>query len=129
MIVLFDGVCNLCNGLVSFIIHRDTKNIFKFAALQSERGKEIIKKSGLEPGKLYTVFLIDDEKIYGNSTAVLRILKNLKGLWRLMYIFILVPPFIRNTVYNIIANKRYRWFGKRDKCMVPDERIVRKFLN
>lgn len=129
MIVLFDGVCNLCNGLVSFIIHRDTKNIFKFAALQSERGKEIIKKSGLEPGKLYTVFLIDDEKIYGNSTAVLRILKNLKGLWRLLYIFILVPPFIRNTIYNIIANKRYRWFGKRDKCMVPDERIVRKFLN
>jgi len=129
MIVLFDGVCNLCNRLVRFTISRDSKNIFKFAALQSDAGIKALRKSGIEPDKIYSVILIDNEKIYNNSSAVLRILKNLKGLWPLLYILIIVPGFIRDAVYNIISNNRYRWFGKRNKCMIPDERVMQKFLN
>lgn len=128
MIVLFDGVCNICNRLVNFIIAKDKNNLFKFASLQSGTADKIIKKFCPEQNKIYSVLLIENEKFYKNSTAILRIFKNISGLWKLFYIFIIVPPFIRDAVYNVIAKKRYLWFGKKDRCMVPDDKIIQKFL-
>jgi predicted DCC family thiol-disulfide oxidoreductase YuxK len=127
-IILFDGVCNLCNWSVNFIIERDTKNIFKFAALQTEKGKELIKKFNLDTSNLTTLILIEGEKYYTKSTAALRITKELKGLWKLFYIFIISPPFIRNFMYDLIARYRYKLFGKRDVCRVPGGPDWEKFL-
>ena len=128
MIVLFDGVCNLCSRVVNFIIKRDNNNVFKFTALQSDTGIEIINKFGLEKDRIYTIILVDNEKCYQKSTAILNIVKNLRGLWKLFYGLILIPPFLRNPLYDFIAKNRYKWFGKQDRCMVPDAGIIRKFL-
>jgi len=127
-IILFDGVCNLCNGFVQFIIERDRKAVFKFAALQSDFGQAFLKSHNLNPLALKSVILIDDEKVFTQSTAALKIIKQLDGFWKLGYIFVVIPPFIRNGFYKIVAKYRYNWFGKKDRCMIPTPELKSRFF-
>jgi predicted DCC family thiol-disulfide oxidoreductase YuxK len=127
-IVLFDGVCNFCNSSVNFIIDRDYKDSFRFAALQSEKGIELMKGFGLDSENLKTIILIENGKYYTKTTAALKIAKQLKGFWKISYIFIIIPPFIRNIAYSIIARYRYIWFGKKDACRIPSPEEREKFL-
>src|SRR5690606_31586117 len=113
-IILFDGVCNLCNGAVTFIIKRDKKNSFKFAALQSGIGKELISKFNIDTDKIDSIILIDGQEYYDKSSAALRIAKNLSGAYPLLFGFLAVPKFIRDWGYDCIAKNRYKWFGKRE---------------
>lgn len=127
-VILFDGVCNLCNSSVQFIIERDPKSNFKFASLQSDAGKEMLKKYNLPEDKIYSVILIANSLAYDRSRAALEIARRLDGLWPLMYIFIVIPPFLRNFIYDWISKNRYRWFGVRNECMMPTPEMKKRFL-
>lgn len=127
-IVLFDGVCNFCNSSVNFIIDRDKHNRFKFAALQTEAGQELLRKHNLPMEDFDTFIFIEGDKYYERSTAALRVVRDFPGLWKLLYAFIIVPPFIRDIFYNIIAKNRYKWFGKRNECRMPTPELKEKFL-
>lgn len=127
-IVLFDGVCNFCNSSVNFIIDNDKNDVFRFASLQSEQGQKYLKEFNLPLDKFSTIVLIDNEKYFIRTTAALRIAKNLKSPYNLMYVLIFVPPFIRDIFYDIIAHYRYRWFGKKDVCRIPTEEERSKFI-
>jgi len=126
-IVLFDGVCNLCSGSVQFILKRDKKNVFQFASLQSNPGQELLKKFNLPADTFNSFVLVEGENIYTRSTAALRIARNLNG-WKWLYAFRIVPKFIRDAIYNLIAKNRYRWFGKKDECWIPTPELRAKFL-
>ncbi|MES2836758.1 MAG: thiol-disulfide oxidoreductase DCC family protein [Bacteroidota bacterium] len=127
-IILFDGVCNFCNSSINFVIERDPNKKFKFAPLQSEAGEKIQKQFNLDTTKFDSVLLIKNGKVLSKSTAALYIAKELKGLWPLLFVFIIVPPFLRNAVYNYIAKNRYKWFGKQDSCMMPTPDLRSRFL-
>ena len=127
-IVLFDGVCNLCNGLVLFIIKKDPAGKFKFASLQSEIGQQWLRHFGLVKNEFESFVFIQDEKYYLKSTAALKMLKQLGGVWKVLYVFILVPRPIRDFFYDLIARSRYRIFGKRDICMIPTPELRQRFL-
>lgn len=127
-IVLFDGVCNLCNHSIQFMIKRDPKGYFKFSSLQSEIGQQLLQKYGLPSENMDTIVLIENENVYTYSTAPLRIARKLTFLWPLLYCFIIVPPFIRNPIYLWISRNRYKWFGKKDSCMLPRPDIQQRFL-
>ena len=127
-VILFDGVCNLCNSSVLFIIKRDPKAKFKFASLQSEFGKSHLEKFGLPVTELNSVLLIKDGKLFQKSNAALEIAKQLGGGWPVFYVFKLVPAFLRDGFYNWIARNRYRWFGKKDACMIPTPELKSRFL-
>lgn len=127
-IILFDGVCNLCNGFVQFIIKRDQKSTFKFAALQSDFGQTFLKSQNLNPLELKSVILIDGNKVYTQSNAALKITKHLDGAWKMGYAFIIIPPFIRNGFYKLVAKYRYQWFGQKDQCMVPTAALKARFM-
>ena len=127
-IILFDGVCSLCNGFVQFIIVRDTEKHFLFASLQSTAAQERLNKASITiPGNLSTVVLLDGESVYTQSDAVLRILRHLKG-WRFLYPLIIVPKPLRDIVYAFISRHRYRMFGRREICMVPAPELRDRFL-
>lgn len=128
-IILFDGVCNLCNSSVQFIINRDKKNIFRFASIQSEVGTNLLKLYNFDLSITDSIILIENGKAYSRSTAALRISKRLSGLYCLLYVFIIVPPFIRNAIYDLVAKNRYKWFGKKKECMVPTEEMRSKFIS
>jgi len=128
-ILLFDGVCNLCNGLVKFIIKRDQRSRIRFAPLQSDAGKSLLPKFGLFPDEIKSVVYISGEQVFLRSSAVLRLLKDLGGGWKLFYGFIIIPPIIRDFFYNVIARTRYRIFGKSESCMVPTREIRGRFLS
>jgi predicted DCC family thiol-disulfide oxidoreductase YuxK len=128
-IILFDGVCNLCNASVQFLIKRDTGDHFVFGSLQGGPGQELLKKFN-QPGMLSDTFLlIEGNRVYSRSTAVLRVLKTLGKGWQLFYVLMLIPAFLRDLLYNLIAKSRYRWFGKRETCMVPQPSWKSKFLD
>jgi len=127
-VILFDGVCNLCNNSVLFIIKRDPKAKFKFASLQSEFGKSNLEKFGLPITELNSVLFIKEGKLFQKSNAALEIAKQLGGVWPVFYIFKLVPAFLRDGVYSWIARNRYRWFGKKDACMIPTPELKSRFL-
>ncbi|MCI0472200.1 MAG: DCC1-like thiol-disulfide oxidoreductase family protein, partial [Ignavibacteria bacterium] len=118
-VVLFDGVCNFCNASVNFIIDRDKNDYFRFASLQSEDGIKILYQFGLDSTNLTTLILVEGEKYFVKSSAALRIAGRLKFPWNLFAIFLVIPPFIRNPVYDLIAHNRYKWLGKRDACRIP----------
>jgi predicted DCC family thiol-disulfide oxidoreductase YuxK len=128
-VILFDGLCNLCNQSVQFIIRKDPSANFRFTALQSPLGQQLLTAHHVSLNKLYSVVLIKNNKVYQRSSAALEIARQLTGLWPLFYAFIIVPPFIRNAVYDWIARNRYRWFGKRDECMIPTPELKSRFLN
>ncbi|MGW9607656.1 thiol-disulfide oxidoreductase DCC family protein [Heyndrickxia sporothermodurans] len=127
-IILFDGVCNFCNSSVQFILKRGPKGYFKFASLQSETGKSLLDKYQINED-INSLVLIEDDTYFIKSNAVLRICKHLRGFWRLLSIFRFVPIPIRNTFYEIIAKYRYRWFGKRETCMIPSKEERQRFLD
>ena len=127
-IILFDGVCNFCSAFVNWIIRRDKRARFRFAPLQSATGERLQREHGLDPAALDTMLLVEDGRAYLRSTAALRIVRNLSFPWPLLYALIIVPPAIREFVYTAFANRRYRWFGKKDECMVPSQRVRDRFL-
>ena len=126
-IVLFDGVCNFCSDSVNFIIQHDTENKFMFAPLQSEKGIELRAKYGIEDN-IDSIVLIEDDKAFTRSTGALRIAKRLGGIWAAAYVLIIVPRPIRDYFYELFAKYRYRWFGKKDECMLPTPEIRARFL-
>jgi predicted DCC family thiol-disulfide oxidoreductase YuxK len=127
-IVLFDGICKLCNSTVLFIINHDHQARFKFTPLQSEQGSRLIKQFGFQADIFYFIVYIREEKSFTKSTALLYILKDLGGLWKLFYPLIAIPKFIRDFFYDILAKKRYQLFGKLESCMIPKEDIKQRFL-
>ena len=128
-VLLFDGVCNLCNGAVNFIIDHDPRGHFKFAALQSDFGQEKLAELGFNTEQFDSLVLLSEDKVYTKSTAALRIAKKLSGLYPLLYIFIVVPPFIRHAVYDLIGRNRYRWWGKEDSCRMPTPELRQRFVD
>jgi predicted DCC family thiol-disulfide oxidoreductase YuxK len=127
-IVMFDGVCNLCNDAVDFIIVRDKNDKFKFGALQEETSKEILKDFNVKEDYLDSIILIREDKIFYKSKAALEIARNLSGLWPLFYGLVIIPAFLRDPIYDWIARNRYKWFGKRETCRFPSEEERAKFL-
>ncbi|WP_342410491.1 thiol-disulfide oxidoreductase DCC family protein [Paenibacillus sp. FSL R10-2778] len=127
-IVLIDGVCHLCQRVVRFIIPRDPDAKFLFAPLQNEIAAKLMKESGLQPGQLNTVILLENGVYYTESAAVLRIARKLRFPWPAAYVFILVPRPLRNALYRYVAKNRYRWFGRDEQCMLPTPEIKRRFL-
>ncbi|MGG4555239.1 thiol-disulfide oxidoreductase DCC family protein [Paenibacillus sp. FSL W8-0186] len=130
-VVLFDGVCHLCQGAVKFIIRRDPERRFRFASLQSEAGERILQGSrrpDISPDRINTIVLYQNGVYYTRSSAALRIAKGLRYPWPLAFGFIIVPRFIRDAVYRIVAANRYRWFGKDETCLVPTKENKERFL-
>ncbi len=127
-ILLFDGVCNLCDASVQFIIKRDPQKIFRFAPLQSEVGKELLKRCQQPKTELSTMVLIEEDQCFTKSDAALRIARHLKHLWPLMYGWVVLPRIIRDKIYDWVASHRYQWFGKKDQCMIPSTEISQRFL-
>jgi len=126
--ILFDGVCNLCSGFVVFTIKRDPNAKFKFASLQSDEGANLQKEFGVDPNNIKTIVLVENDHYYLKSDAVLRIFKRLNGMWFTLYYLIYIPRPIRNFIYDLVANNRYRWFGKKDECMLPTPELEKRFL-
>jgi predicted DCC family thiol-disulfide oxidoreductase YuxK len=128
-IILFDGVCNLCNSSVHFIIKKDKKKQFLFTSLQSDAARDILLQFQLKNSELDSILLIENGQVYQKSDAILKIVKHLNGIWKMCYGFIILPKFIRDYVYIIIAKNRYRWFGKREVCMIPTKELEMRFLD
>ena len=128
-IVLFDGVCNFCNGSVNFIIERDRSGYFKFAPLQSEIGEQYLDKFGIDRAVTDSVVLIENERVFTHSTAALKIAQKLDGFWSWFYALIIIPKPIRDFFYKLFAKYRYRLFGRQDACMMPTPKIRQRFLS
>ena len=128
-VILFDGVCNFCNYWVNFAIKRDKNKQLLFTPLQGETAKQLQPKYQLNPTSLSSVIFIDNGKAYTQSSAALRICKYLDGGWKLFYGLIIIPKFIRDFFYNMIARNRYKWFGKNESCMVPTPGLSERFLD
>lgn len=128
-IVLFDGVCNFCDSSVRFILKKERKPILKFASLQSETGQKLVKNYELDKKGIDSIVYISNGKARIKSTAALYLAKRLKGGYPLLFGFMIVPVFIRNWVYDWIARNRYKWFGKKDSCMIPSKEIRERFVD
>ena len=129
IVVLFDGVCNLCNGFVQFIIRRDPEEKFKFASLQSEVGRSLLKQFKIDPDLLHSIVAIDNDGAFQRSDAVLRIAHHLGGGWKILKAFNILPKLFRDACYNLIAKNRYRIFGKKDSCMIPTPQLKERFVD
>jgi predicted DCC family thiol-disulfide oxidoreductase YuxK len=127
-VVLFYCVFNLFKDRINIIKRHHKKKYLPFAALQSDTGKKILSDHGIEMADPDTFILVENGKTYDRTTAALRIVKHLNGLWPAMYAFIIVPPFLRDIVYRIIAKNRYKWWGERESCMIPTPEVRKKFL-
>ena len=127
-ILLFDGVCNLCNGAVNFIIDRDPSGHFQFAALQSKFGQQQLDRLGFNREDFDSLVLLSEGKVYKKSSASLKIAGNLTGLYPLLKVFLIIPPFIRDGIYDIIARNRYKWFGQSDTCRIPTPKLRSRFI-
>ncbi|ARS40829.1 thiol-disulfide oxidoreductase [Sphingobacteriaceae bacterium GW460-11-11-14-LB5] len=127
-IIFFDGVCNLCNASVQFVIAHDKKDQFKFTALQGDYAKEVLSKFNDDPQQLNTILLLQEGRLYTKSSAALRVAGKLNGLIPLLYVFLLVPKFIRDWFYDIIAKNRYQWWGRQESCWVPTPELKSKFI-
>ena len=128
-LVLFDGVCNLCNSSVQYIIKHDKQNEFLFASLQSHTAKQVIDQFKIDISKIDSIVLLkSNKKLYLKSTAALKIAALLGFPNNMLSVFLIIPPFIRNWVYDFIARNRYKWYGKQESCMIPTEELKHKFL-
>ena len=128
-VILFDGVCNLCNSAVQFVIKRDKEEIFHFSSLQSEFGQKTLSENNLDTKNLSSFILKQGNKVYFKSTAALNVAKLLGGWIALFWVFIIIPKPIRDTVYQWVANNRYRWFGKKEECWLPTQELKKRFIN
>jgi predicted DCC family thiol-disulfide oxidoreductase YuxK len=127
-IILFDGICNLCNKSVQFIIKRDPIGYFKFASLQSETGKRLLKQYKISK-QIDSIIVIENKKIYFKSSAALQICGKLTGFWKLFTVLRVLPPVFRDFLYDKVAKNRYKWYGKRDRCMLPTAEMKKRFLD
>ena len=128
-IILFDGVCNLCNGLVQWVIKRDRKDVFRFAPIQGEIGSVLMQHHNIDPVHTDSIILIQSSGAAAlRSTAVLKIAKALGGIYKLAVVFFIIPKFLRDPIYDWVARNRYKWYGKRDQCMIPTPELKAKFL-
>jgi len=127
-VILFDGVCNLCSSWVQFLIRRDKKFVFRFASLQSESGKRILNSIGLSNNDLKTIVYFKEKTFFVESSAVLEILKDLGGIWKVSVIFQLIPKVVRDKIYRYIAKRRYKLFGIRSSCLLPTPENEKRFL-
>ena len=127
-ILLFDGICNLCNDSVKFIIRRDKRGTIRFASLQSDVGQTLLDRHQLT-SNLNSIVLIDRDRAYTHSTALLRVCRYMDGIWPFFTVLRIVPPPLRDLVYNFIARNRYRWFGKQTTCMIPTAEMRSRFLS
>jgi predicted DCC family thiol-disulfide oxidoreductase YuxK len=127
-VILFDGVCNLCDRSVQFILKRDPNGYFKFASLQSESGQKLLTKHGFNTD-INSFVLVEDEKVFVKSSAALRVCLRLKGAWKMLSILRFIPPSIRDFFYDIVAKNRYKWFGKKESCMLPSPQWKNRFLD
>lgn len=128
-VILFDGICNLCSSSIQFIIRHDKKDQFLFGSLQGAAGQAYLKKFNLPANEFNSFMLVEDEKLYTRSAAALRVLKHLGRGWQLLYGLMIVPPFIRDGIYNLLARNRYKWFGKKEACWLPTPALKAKFLD
>jgi|SRR6187200_237047 predicted DCC family thiol-disulfide oxidoreductase YuxK len=128
-IILFDGVCNFCNGSVNFLIRQDKKNVFRFAALQSQTAQKLLAQYKKQKKGFESFVLMQDGKAYEKSSAALKVLKKLPWYWKWAQVFWIVPKFIRDGVYDVIARNRYKWFGKKEECMIPTSEVRNRFLD
>lgn len=128
-LILIDGVCNLCHGAANFIIDRDPAGIFRFASLQSSIGQKACQKFGFDPAEMNSLILIEDGTPYRRSTAALQIARRLSFPWNLCWVGIVIPRFLRDGLYDIIAQRRYRWFGKTDTCRLPTPERKARFVD
>ena len=127
-IILFDGICNLCNGVVAFLIKKDKKALFRFAALQSEAGQALLHQYHMDDENT-TFYYIRGNECFQKSTAVLEMLKDLGGIWKAFYFLRYIPLRARDTVYLFVSRNRYQWFGKRKSCGIPVSNVRNRFLN
>ena len=127
-LLLFDGVCNLCNGFVNFVLDHTAEEDILFGALQSEAARPYLEAFGVDPEALSTVVLIERGRLYTRSTAALRVLRRLDPPWPMLYALMVVPRPLRDRVYDRIAANRYQWFGKRDECRLPTPALKARFL-
>ena len=129
-VVFFDGVCNLCNGAVQFIIDRDPHKLFQFAPLQSDAAAKLLGGRGVvvDTSAPDSIVLVQGDRVYQRSDAVLRIAQNLTAAWPMLVLFLVVPRFLRDAVYRFVAHHRYRWFGKTDECRLPTPELRARFL-
>ena len=127
-IVFFDGICNLCNSSINFIIDRDPLVKFRFAPLQSDLARELLCKYEINTENLESLVYYDGKNIYRRSRAVLEIVKRMRRLWPLLYVFILIPAFVRDIIYDFVAKNRYKWFGHQSACRVPTSELRARFL-
>jgi predicted DCC family thiol-disulfide oxidoreductase YuxK len=127
-VVLFDGVCTLCNGLVSFLIPRDSDGRFQFAALQSDAGQELLTRHGLPTEGFDSFVLVEGEQVYTKSAAAIRVAELLGWPYRAARVGRLIPRGLRDSLYDVVADNRYDWFGRKDRCMIPDEDVSDRLL-
>ncbi|RPI63850.1 MAG: thiol-disulfide oxidoreductase DCC family protein [Ignavibacteriales bacterium] len=127
-VILFDGVCNFCNYWVNFIIDHDKQNVFKFAALQSEKGEELLDKCNLPIGDFDSFILIADDKVFKKSSAAFEIAKHLNGWPKILIPLSILPPTLTDFIYDLVAKNRYKFFGKKDSCRIPTKEEKSKFL-
>lgn len=127
-LIIFDGVCNLCEYSVQFIVKNDRQARFKFVSAQSDRGKELQRLHGVDTLKDGTVILLKNDQVYVKSDAAVEIAKDLQGPWRFLHVLKFIPRPVRDLVYSIISKNRYRWFGKKNECLLPDKNIRDRFL-
>lgn len=127
-ILLFDGYCNLCHSSVQFLLKHEKKPDMYFSSLQSPLGVELLNEFFIDPKATDSLVLIENNKAYTKSSAALRLAKHLNGIYPLAFGFMIVPPFIRNSVYDFVARNRYKWYGKKESCMVPDPDLAKRFL-
>jgi predicted DCC family thiol-disulfide oxidoreductase YuxK len=128
-IVYFDGVCNLCEGTVQFLLKKNKKKNLLFASLQSDPGQKMLRQFELPLNNFNSFVFVENGKLYQRSTGALRVTRHLQGLWPMLYAFIIVPPFIRNAVYDYVARNRYKWYGKKNECWLPTPEIKKRFLD
>ena len=129
-IILFDGICNLCNSSVQYVIEHDKKDIFRFVSLQSELGQKIVKHIGINPIHIDSIVLYEPGiSYYYKSTAALEIAKGLSGVFTLAAFFVILPTGVRDFVYDYVAKNRYKWYGKKENCMIPTPELKVKFLD
>ena len=128
-VVLFDGVCNLCDRSVQFILDRDRDDAFRFASLQSETGRALMRDHQLDPDVLASVVLVEGGQAYTRSDAALRIARRLRAPWNALWGLRIVPRGLRDAVYDVVAARRYRWFGTREACRIPSPDVAARFLD
>ena len=128
-IILFDGVCNFCNAGINFIIKHDRKNVFRFAALQSKSGQELAEKYQLPKKDFDSFILLDKGKVYNRSAAGFKVWGKLSWYWKWTQVFWIIPRFITAAVYDFVARNRYKWFGKKETCMIPTSYVRNRFLD